>query len=56
MYLYSRSSLKQENDMPSRSRVAEFVSYVEAGKYVEAIERIVEERFYYDPAQLRSAS
>jgi hypothetical protein len=29
--------LKQENDMPSRSRVAEFVSYVEAEKYVEAI-------------------
>jgi hypothetical protein len=29
--------LQEENDMPSRTRVAEFVSYVEAGKYVEAI-------------------
>jgi hypothetical protein len=28
---------KEESEMPSRTRVAEFVSYVAAGKYVEAI-------------------
>jgi SnoaL-like protein len=29
--------LKEENGMPSRTRVAELISYVQAGKYVEAI-------------------
>jgi hypothetical protein len=48
MYLYSRPSLKQENDMPSRSRVAEFISYVEAGKYVEAISE-----FYAETALMK---
>lgn len=28
---------QEESDMPSRVRVSEFVSYVQAGKYVEAI-------------------
>jgi hypothetical protein len=28
----------KESQMPSRTRVAEFVSYVEAGRYVEAIQ------------------
>jgi ketosteroid isomerase-like protein len=37
-----------ENDMPSRSRVAEFVSYVEAGKYVEAISD-----FYAETASMK---
>jgi ketosteroid isomerase-like protein len=37
-----------ENDMPSRSRVAEFLSYVEAGKYAEAISD-----FYAESAFMR---
>ena len=42
--------------MPSRERVAALIAMVEQGKYVEAIEAFyVEERFCYDPAQLRPA-
>jgi ketosteroid isomerase-like protein len=32
-----REPPKEESDMPSRTRVAELISYVQAGKYVEAI-------------------
>jgi hypothetical protein len=34
--IYTKINL-EESDMPSRTRVAEFIAYVEAGKYVEAI-------------------
>jgi ketosteroid isomerase-like protein len=37
IYTIRLNQLKEENDMPSRARVAELVSYVQAGKYVEAI-------------------
>jgi len=37
--------------MPTRERVQALVAMVEAGKFVEAIQ----ERFFYDPAQLHSA-
>src|SRR5947209_17278907 len=66
-----RTSSPVENDMPSRSRVAEFLSYVEAGKYVEAIsdfyaesafmrenggERSVEGQFFIHHERLQKAS
>jgi hypothetical protein len=37
-----------ENDMPSRVRVSEFISCVEAGKYVEAIQD-----FYAETARMK---
>jgi ketosteroid isomerase-like protein len=48
IYTIGRLGPKQENDMPSRSRVAEFVSYVQAGKYVEAISD-----FYAEAASMK---
>src|SRR5216683_7997848 len=39
---------QKENDMPSRVRVSEFVSYVQAGRYVEAISD-----FYAETARMK---
>ena len=46
--------------MPSRERVQALIAHVEQGRFVLAHQRwdgdrIVEERFYYDPAQRKLA-